>query len=88
MDIPSLGRNFLLCQTLVAACTLWPVATAIAQPIASISAPNYLSPLRGYNVYATTESIDWRKANQTVEAIGGWRTYAREPLLKNEGGQP
>lgn len=88
MDIPYLGRSFVLCQTLAAACALWPVATAIAQPIASISSPDYVSPLRGYKTYTAPEPIDWRKANQTVDAIGGWRAYAREPKPKNEGGKP
>lgn len=88
MDIPSLSRSFLLCQTLVSACALWPVTTAIAQPIASISPPDYASPLRRYNAYAAPEPIDWRKANQTVDANGGWRAYAREPMPKNEGGKP
>ncbi len=31
-----------------------------------------------YRNYKPVERIDWSEANQTVDEIGGWRTYARD----------
>lgn len=42
-----------------------------------ISLP-YLSQLEGYQRYSPSKIETWRKSNQIVEQIGGWRSYAKE----------
>jgi hypothetical protein len=50
--------------------------TAPAQPVAE-PAP-YRSAFEGYRPFEAGEVQDWRKSNDTVREIGGWRAYARE----------
>lgn len=38
----------------------------------------YQSSLTRYQRYAEQPVTSWREANDTVNRIGGWRTYARE----------
>ena len=56
---------------------------AVAQTAAPAPAPaqpqgGYSSAFEGYRPFAADEVGDWRKANETVREIGGWRAYARE----------
>jgi hypothetical protein len=53
-------------------------AGAQAQPGAPVAPPAYRSAFEGYRPYQAQEVQDWRQANDTVRAIGGWRAYARE----------
>ena len=58
-----------------------------ADPAASVPALAYVSPLARYRWWADDPSVDWREANDRVQRIGGWRTYAREaqaPQTANE----
>ncbi|WP_186511093.1 hypothetical protein [Caenimonas sedimenti] len=48
-----------------------------AQP-APADAPGYQSAFDGYRPFEAGEVQDWRKSNDTVREIGGWRAYARE----------
>ena len=34
--------------------------------------------IEGYRNYELVERVDWSKANQIVEEVGGWRSYARD----------
>ena len=48
-------------------------------PSASASdAPAYRSAFENYRPFTAQEVQDWRRSNDTVRAIGGWRAYARE----------
>lgn len=38
----------------------------------------YTSAFESYRSFAADDVGDWRKANDTVREIGGWRAYARE----------
>ncbi len=57
--------------------------------------PTYTSVLDSYVRYEPIALIPWPKANQTVQAIGGWRAYARQaheaapsPLAPKPGSTP
>jgi hypothetical protein len=45
---------------------------------AAVPAAAYRSAFGGYRSQSEQEVGSWRSANDTVGAIGGWRTYARE----------
>jgi hypothetical protein len=56
-------------------------AAQAPQPAPSASAPTtpaYRSAFEGYRPFASAEVQDWRRSNDTVRDIGGWRAYARE----------
>jgi hypothetical protein len=48
----------------------------------------YQSQLEGYQRYTSSKIETWRKSNQTVEQIGGWKAYAKDgvttPTSSNE----
>lgn len=48
----------------------------------------YQSQLEGYQRYSSSKIETWKKSNQTVEQIGGWKAYAKEgvttPASSNE----
>lgn len=52
--------------------------TPPAQPAAQQPALTYSSAFEGYRPFEAGEVQDWRKSNDTVREIGGWRAYARE----------
>lgn len=54
-----------------------PASTQQAAPATAQEAP-YRSAFEGYRPFSADEVGDWRKANDTVREIGGWRAYARE----------
>lgn len=45
---------------------------------AAVPALVYRSALSTYRPYAEQAVGSWREANETVNRVGGWRTYARE----------
>jgi hypothetical protein len=47
-------------------------------PRAIVPTPGYASPLARYRSALDVKPGDWKAANETVNRIGGWRTYARE----------
>jgi len=47
-------------------------------PQASVPAVVYKSPLADYRRLGEDKQVPWSEANDTVNRIGGWRTYARE----------
>lgn len=47
-----------------------------AQPAADV-AP-YRSAFEGYQPYTEEKITNWKAANEKVDAIGGWREYARQ----------
>ena len=51
---------------------------ATAAPTAPAPTFEYRSAFEGYRSFESGEVQDWRKANDTVREIGGWRAYARE----------
>ncbi len=53
------------------------VASA-ANAQASVPKSDYRSPFAGYRSDTTEAPRPWREVNDKVEAIGGWRAYARE----------
>ncbi len=71
-----------LCQFWLALCAAWPLVSSAAETVQAPSGawvPEYVSPLRAYQSYAPVDLQNWVQANQTVNDIGGWRAYAREP---------
>ncbi len=71
----STTRTFLTAAALAASLPL-AAQTAPGQPTAEASA--YRSAFEGYRPFKAGEVQDWRKSNDTVREIGGWRAYARE----------
>jgi hypothetical protein len=62
-------------------------STAYAQPApaaapsvkpATAQAPAFRSAFEGYQPYTDDGAPEWKKANDAVGQIGGWRAYARE----------
>lgn len=45
---------------------------------ARVPPATYQSPLAGYRRLGEDTRVPWKEANETVNRIGGWRTYARE----------
>lgn len=52
--------------------------TAVAAAAGKPAPIHYRSPIEGYRPDTETAPGDWKQVNDTVRAIGGWRTYARE----------
>lgn len=70
-----------------AALLLWLSAAPAAEPpasrnpadaSASVPPARHVSALSGYRRHADEAVASWRAANENVNRIGGWRTYARE----------
>lgn len=60
-----------------------PGSTERADPLdaqARVPAVTYSSSLAGYRRLGDDKRIDWKRANETVNRIGGWRAYSREAL--------
>lgn len=52
---------------------------AISPVYAQPSSPlEFRSAFEGYKPYTDEKTIDWKRANDNVGKIGGWREYARE----------
>ena len=49
-----------------------------AAPSSGASALEFRSAFEGYKPYTDEKIIDWKRANDNVGKIGGWREYARE----------
>lgn len=51
-----------------------------AATMAPLSTPPlvYSSPFAGYQPFREQAIGSWREAMETVDAVGGWRAYARE----------
>ena len=48
----------------------------------------YQSAFENYSTWKPKEGDrNWVGANQNVEKIGGWQYYAREPFMKEKGGE-
>ena len=45
---------------------------------ASVPTARHESVLKTYRRFDEVQPVPWRQANDTVERIGGWRSYARE----------
>jgi hypothetical protein len=64
------------------------VCAALAQPArgradpldaaASVPPARHDSALKSYRRFDEVQTAPWRQSNETVERIGGWRSYARE----------
>lgn len=68
-------------RTLLTAAALAASLPLPAQPNStapSAEAAPYRSAFEGYRAFESGEIQDWRKSNNTVREIGGWRAYARE----------
>ena len=78
-----MSRNF---KSTALGAAAFAVSLAGAQGLAPAPAPTtppaseipYSSAFDGYRPFAAGEVGDWRRANETVREIGGWRAYARE----------
>jgi len=55
---------------------------------ASVPALTFSSPLSRFRGLDDDKPVDWRKANDAVARIGGWRVYAREAQQPEPGPQP
>ena len=59
-------------------------AAPLADPLdarAPVPALRFDSALAGYKRLGDVPVASWRESNETVNRIGGWRVYAREPAL-------
>ena len=43
-----------------------------------VSPLEFRSAFEGYKPYTDEKTVDWKRANDNVGKIGGWREYARE----------
>jgi hypothetical protein len=72
-------RTLLACTAaLIAAVS---VCSAAPDPLDSrvpVATPLHRSAFEGYRRFDDAKPLPWRQANDTVERIGGWRSYARE----------
>jgi hypothetical protein len=62
-------------------CSSFTLANEPNQPIdASVRVPSqpYQSPLKAYQPSAPAALGSWRKANDVVREVGGWKVYLRE----------
>lgn len=64
-----------LCLSAVSAFALSDDPTDATLPVPLV---RYQSPFADYRPLGEDQSKPWKDANDTVRAIGGWRTYARE----------
>ena len=55
-----------------------PGAADPLDPQARVPAASYISPLSTYRRLGEDKPVPWKQANETVNRIGGWRTYTRE----------
>lgn len=53
---------------------------------ANVVVPEQQAPFKQYQGWRDEPLQDWRKANERVGAIGGWRTYLRESQPADEAG--
>jgi hypothetical protein len=53
-------------------------AAAPSMKQAPAEAPAFRSAFEGYKPYTDDGAPEWKKANDAVGQIGGWRAYARE----------
>jgi hypothetical protein len=53
-------------------------AAAPSTKQATAQAPAFRSALEGYRPYTDDAAPEWKKANDAVGEVGGWRVYARE----------
>ena len=63
------------------ALTSRPAHAGLADPLnpqAQVPAAVYVSPLSTYRRLGEDKRVTWTQANETVNRIGGWRSYARE----------
>ncbi len=80
--------------TPVAVLAAFAVTVVMAEPVADANIVNgagdqtafhvqYTSAFSDYVPYSEQAIESWRKANDTVGEIGGWRTYAKEARQPN-----
>ena len=62
----------------VAPTTTQPSTPNPLDPQAQVPATVYTSPLSTYRRLGEDRRVPWPQANETVNRIGGWRSYARE----------
>lgn len=76
------GRSALLALAFVGiAAAAQPSRSARPDPLdaaASVPGAHHESAFKGYRRFGATSVVPWRDANDTVDRIGGWRSYARE----------
>ncbi len=73
-----------------AACIAWlGVGNAAPDPLdptAPVAAPVHRSVFDTYRRHDEAKPVPWWHANDTVERIGGWRSYAREANVPTPAG--
>ena len=85
--------KFLMCRAVPLMCA-WLAAAPAAQASqentpAAPAQPALASPFDQYRNFRDEQVQDWRKSNDRVREIGGWRTYLRESYEGgNSAGQP
>ena len=67
----------MLVKLAAAPLVLWSLAISpvYGQPASPLE---YRSVFEGYKPYTEEKIIDWKRANDNVGKIGGWREYAKE----------
>lgn len=78
-------RSLILGVSVLAASLSLAVQATTPAPPTGVD-PKYESAFEGYRPFTESKIQDWRKSNDTVRDIGGWRAYARE--INGDGEAP
>ena len=73
----------------LAAAPLVLLSLAISPVYGQAASPlEFRSAFEGYKPYTEEKIIDWKRANDNVGKIGGWREYAREASQPETAAEP
>ena len=73
----------------LAAAPLVLLSLAISPVYGQAASPlEFRSAFEGYKPYTDEKTIDWKRANDNVGKIGGWREYAREASQPDNAAGP
>lgn len=61
-----------------------PESAGAGSTVPRLRVPEYRSPLSAYQAFEDPDPLDWKKANDRVGEIGGWRVYSREAFESEE----
>ncbi|MBE7366052.1 hypothetical protein [Ramlibacter pallidus] len=76
--MPRISRNIVIAAAALATGAGAGAQAPAAPSPATAADAAYPSAFDGYRPFSAGEVGDWRRANDTVREVGGWRAYARE----------
>lgn len=65
-----------------------PLLACAARADVALTAPTYRSAFEHYQAHREVDRQPWPDANARVQAIGGWRAYAREAATPDASAAP